>query len=96
MTELVKIKNIIESWKKYLSDKYNITQIGCFGSFARGEENENSDIDLLVKFSEPIGWEFIELKEFLEKILKRSVDLVTEPALKPSLRETILNEVKFL
>lgn len=93
MTGLNQIKKIISAQRDFLSKKYHISQIGCFGSFAIGNETHNSDIDLLIKFSEPIGWEFIELKDFLEKLLKRKVDLVTEPALKAPLRDAILKEV---
>jgi len=46
-----------------------------------------------VEFYEPIGWEFIELKDFFEKLFNRKVDLITEPALKASLRDAILKEM---
>ena len=54
-----------------------------------------SDIDILVEFSEPVGWEFIDLKDFLEMILEIKVDLVTKNALKPQIRDRILNEVVY-
>ena len=52
-------------------------------------------MDILVEFYAPIGWEFIDLKEFLEEILGREVDLVTVGALKPQLRDKILKEVVY-
>jgi len=61
----------------------------------RGEESESSDVDILVTFSEPIGWEFVDLKEYLEEILEKRVDLVSIGALKPQLREDILKEVVY-
>ncbi len=70
-------------------------EIGVFGSYARGEEVEESDIDLLIEFYEPVGWEFIDLKEFLEKTLDKKVDLVTVKALKPQLKDKILKEVVY-
>jgi hypothetical protein len=91
-------KEIEETLKKYkpiLREKFSVKEIGIFGSYVRGEESEHSDIDILVKFSSPMGWEFIDLKEFLEKILGKKVDLVTVQALKPQLKDSILREVVY-
>ena len=79
----------------FLKEKYNVDKIGIFGSYIRGEESKESDIDILVDFENPIGWEFIDLKEFLEEILNKKVDLITVKALKPRLRENILKEVVY-
>jgi len=54
-----------------------------------------SDIDILVEFSDPVEWDFIDLKEFLESLLEVKVDLVTKNALKPQIRDRILNEVVY-
>jgi predicted nucleotidyltransferase len=89
------IKETLKRFKPVLREKYKVKQIGLFGSYVRGEESEESDIDILVEFSEPIGWEFVDLVEFLEKILSRKVDLVTIRALKPRLKEKILKEVVY-
>ena len=80
-----------------LRQKYNVSKMGIFGSFSRGEANDNSDIDVLVEFSKPIDiFEFLSLKEHLEFVLGRRVDLVTEKALRPQLKENILREVKYV
>ena len=71
-------------------------EIGIFGSIVRGEESGRSDVDILVEFSEPIGWEFIDLKEYLSEILGLEVDLVTVGALKPQQRDKILREVNYV
>lgn len=63
---------------------------------ARGEAKKGSDVDVLVDFNQPIGWDFIDLKEYIEDILGRRVDLVTVNALKPQLRKTILGEVVYV
>ncbi len=89
------IKETLKRFKPILQEKFKVKEIGLFGSYVRGEESEKSDIDILVEFSEPIGWEFIDLVEFLEKILGRKVDLVTIRALKPQLKERILKEVVY-
>ena len=82
--------------KELFNQKFNVIKISIFGSYARGEETEKSDLDILVNFSKPIGWEFIDLKDFLEEILGRKVDLVTTKALKSQLRDKILKEVVYI
>lgn len=76
---------------------FHVRKIGVFGSFARSEEKPESDVDVLVEFEE--GYKtfdnFIELKYFLEELFARSVDLVTVSALKPQLKEDILQEVVY-
>ncbi|MCJ7508312.1 MAG: nucleotidyltransferase family protein [candidate division Zixibacteria bacterium] len=89
------IKETLRRFKPTLKEKFKIREIGIFGSYGRGEESEESDIDILVEFCEPIGWEFLDLKEFLEEILDKEVDLVTVKALKPQLKDKILREVVY-
>jgi len=91
-----RIQEILRSHKPLLRERFKVREIGIFGSCARGEESEGSDVDILVAFDEPVGWEFIDLKEFLEGILGRQVDLGTAAALKPQLRETVLREVVYV
>ncbi len=89
------IKETLKRLKPNLREKFKVKEIGIFGSYVRGEESEESDVDILVEFSEPVGWEFIDLVEFLEKTLGRKVDLVTIRALKPQLKDKILKEVVY-
>ena len=84
---------------KILSDhqsefiKFKVKTLFVFGSVARDQARVDSDIDLLVEFSEPVGiFEFLDLKEYLESILKARVDLATKQALKKQLRDQILKE----
>lgn len=65
-----------------LKTRYPIAELALFGSQARGDAHANSDIDLLVSFNGPIGIEFIDLADELEKSLGQHVDLVTKEALK--------------
>ena len=90
--------NAIEILKKYedvIKQRYHVKKIGIFGSFARGEETERSDIDVLVDLKD--GYEtfdnFMDLKYFLEDLFNRKVDLVTIDALRPQLKDDILQEV---
>ena len=89
------IGQILKKNKKYLKKKFKVEEIGIFGSYARNEQLKDSDVDILVKFSDNIGWEFVDLKEYLEEILDLEVDLVTIKALKPQLRDNILKEVVY-
>jgi len=90
------IENKINKLKPILSQKYFVDKIGYFGSFARNEQKESSDIDILVSFSKPLGWEFFDLHELLEKELQLKVDMVSEKALKKQLKQIILDSVKYV
>jgi predicted nucleotidyltransferase len=65
-----------------LFSEYPIKSLAIFGSFVRKEQNESSDLDLLVEFSEKIGVRFIDLAEELETILGFKVDLVSKNGVK--------------
>lgn len=80
---LNEIKEILKNHKQNLIDKYAIKSLGIFGSYARQDYTEKSDIDILVEFNKPIGIEFIDLAYELEKILQKKVDLVSKKGVKP-------------
>jgi predicted nucleotidyltransferase len=65
-----------------LFSEYPIKSLAIFGSFVRKEQNDSSDLDLLVEFSEKIGIRFIDLAEELETILGFKVDLVSKNGIK--------------
>ena len=92
--------NATEVIRDHLADvkmRFGVKKIGVFGSHSRAEDNDASDVDVLVGFQKPVDiFTFLELKEYLEKVLKRKVDLVTEKALKPLIRDLVLSEVSFL
>lgn len=93
----MKPTDAITKQRKELQRRYGVSEIGVFGSVARGEEQTTSDVDILVSFANPVDlFTFLELKEYLETLLKREVDLVTEKALKPTMRDRILKEVTYL
>jgi len=95
MKALREIEETLKIYKPFLKEEFKVKEIGIFGSYSRGEESEKSDVDILVEFYEPIGWEIFDLKEFLEEILGKEVDLVTVKALKPQLKDRILKEVVY-
>ena len=96
MKSYFEIENKLKELKPVLIRKYSVDKIGYFGSYSRNEQNENSDIDILVSFKKPLGWEFFDLQELLENELKIKVDLVSEKALKKQLRQIILKNVKYV
>lgn len=89
------IENKLKIEKRFLMDRFYVSKIGLFGSFVRDEQTETSDIDLLVEFSRPVGFEFLDLKDYLESVFDREVDLVTPNAIKPYMRDEILSEVQY-
>ena len=96
MNELEHIKNIIKKNKEFIKNKFYVEKIGVFGSYTKGKEGTESDVDILVEFDGPIGWDIVELKDFLENILNKKVDLVSIKALKSQIKDNILNEVIYI
>jgi predicted nucleotidyltransferase len=76
-----------------LHQRSGVVRLTLFGSFARDEAPERSDVDLLVEFDKPIGlFSFLELQSHLEALLGCAVDLGTLKSLKPRLRDRIMAE----
>jgi predicted nucleotidyltransferase len=69
----------------YLRRRYGVVRLSLYGSFARGAAVKDSDVDLLVELSRPLGLEFVSLAQYLERQLGRKVDLVTLETLRQSL-----------
>lgn len=90
------IEQKLKSLKPILAQKFSVNKIGYFGSFAEQKQNESSDLDILVEFSSPIGWQFFSLEKFLEQHFGLEVDLVTTNALKKRLKDSILKQVKYI
>lgn len=94
MENIENIKAKLLEQKPILADRFNVKEIGIFGSFVRGEQSEASDIDILVEFSAPIGFfAFLDLEDYLSEILDTKVDLVSKKALKPHIGKNILSEL---
>jgi len=97
MKSLNAINKIIKEHKPELEKKFNVEEIGVFGSYVKGEQTKRSDLDILVEFREPVGlFEFMDLEEYLQNLLGVKVDLVTRKALKPRIGEYILREVVYI
>jgi len=72
---------------------FGVRSLGIFGSYARGEQRETSDMDFLVEFDDATLRNYLNLKDFLEQLFGRPVDLVFADTVKPRLRPIIFNEV---
>ncbi len=68
---------ILKKELPYLKAIFGVKRIGLFGSSAKGIQREDSDVDLVVEFEKPIGLKFIELSDYIEKVLGKKVDLLT-------------------
>jgi predicted nucleotidyltransferase len=78
-----------------IKSRYNVVTLEVFGSFVRGEQKIKSDLDILVTFSKsPSLFKFIELEDYLSKILGLKVDLVMKSSLKPNIGKRIISEAQ--
>ena len=96
---LDEILQILREHKEELRERYGVKEIGVFGSRVRGEEREESDLDILVEFEADAKVDlikFVELEEYLSELLGVKVDLVMRSALKPRIGRQILKEVVYL
>ena len=88
--------NVLDILKKHeteIKEKFSVSKIGLFGSSAREEQIESSDIDILVEFEEPSFDRFMDLSFFLEELLGKPVDLVTTNGVSPYIEPAIRKEV---
>lgn len=95
MTIKTNILETLKGKKQYLKNHFSVNSIGLFGSYARNDFHDKSDIDILVTFSEPTFDHYMELKFYLEDIFGRSVDLVLEETVKKRLKKTIIQETQY-
>ncbi|CUU01082.1 hypothetical protein JGI3_02237 [Candidatus Kryptobacter tengchongensis] len=97
MKKIEEIKEILKNHKGELKEKFGVKEIGIFGSYVKEKQKDKSDIDILVEFDSPVDFfTFLELEEFLTKLLGIKVDLVMKKALKPEIGKYILKEVLYV
>ncbi len=92
------VVGILRSHEEFVKAKFGVARIGVFGSFARGEEKPDSDVDVLVEFrADSVTFDnYMDLKFYLEDLLGRRVDLVTPQALKPQIKDNILKDTVYV
>lgn len=96
MTELQSIQQILTKLKPELKEKYFVKSLGLFGSVVRNDFKANSDIDIIVDFSKPVGIEFIDLADYIEEKLRKKVDLVSHNGVKPKYFQQIQSEIIYV
>ena len=96
MRDITSIKNRLQQLKPELQRKYHVNSIGIFGSAVRNDFTPESDIDIIVDFTQPIGISFIDLADFLEKEVQSKVDLISRKGIKPQYFSAIENEIVYV
>ena len=97
MKTLSEIKRILISHRRKIEQKYGVKEIGIFGSYARGDTTETSDVDILVEFRKPVGLlKIMNLQNYLSDILGIKVDIVVKESIREELKDNILKEAIYL
>ena len=96
MSSLIEIKKVIQALKPELLDRYKVSSIGLFGSVVRDDFSPSSDIDIIVDFTGPIGIEFIDLADYIERKLQKKVDLVSRKGIKDRYFKAIEREIVYV
>jgi hypothetical protein len=96
MKTLQEIKSILGRHKQDLFSDYPIKSLAIFGSYARREQNDESDLDIVVEFNDKIGIRFIDLAEELEKIIGFKVDLVSRNGIKEKYYKKIQSDLTYV
>lgn len=95
-----RVIELLRESQDYLRDEFGVSKIGLFGSVARDQSGELSDVDLVVEFSRPIGFRFMDLADYLEDLLGRKVDLLTSAGIEairsPHISENISQGVVYV
>jgi predicted nucleotidyltransferase len=95
MKTVAEISQILQDQKQYLAERYGVEEIGIFGSYVRGEQRPDSDLDVLIELERPTRISLIDLVElelYLGELLGIKVDLAIKRNLKPRIGERILQE----
>jgi len=93
------IRAILKEHKAEVIRKYRVTEIGIFGSFVRGEQKRRSDVDILVEFDPrniPGLLMLSEMERYLQRLLKKKVDVVIRSGIRPELKKGIMKEVVYI
>lgn len=96
MDALSDIVGILKELKPELAEKYHVSSIGLFGSIVRDDYSANSDVDIIVDFSQPVGIEFIDLANLIEDRIGKPVDLVSRNGVKPRYYSEIAPEIIYV
>ena len=97
MTIQESILTTLKSIKPELAARFGVRSLGIFGSVARDDFNQDkSDVDIIVDFSRPVGIEFVDLADYLEKKIDRKIDLVSRRGIKDRYLKAIEQEIIYV
>jgi len=97
MLDTEEILDQLRGMRQELKARYHVRSIGIFGSYSRKRQTEQSDLDLVVEFDQPIGMmAFIHLKNLISSRFNIRVDLVTPDGLHPLIRDQVMHEVVYV
>ncbi len=97
MKNTEQIKSLISANLETIKKRFNVASIGVFGSYVRGEQTDESDLDIVVVFEPGHNdlFNYARLKAYLEELFCIEIDLVIENGIKQELRDNILGEVQY-
>lgn len=94
MKDLDRIREILKENEDVIAKEFKAEIVGIFGSYARGEQKKESDVDIVVRFREGASlFDLVGLADFLEEKLGIKVDVVSERAIRPELKDHILKDL---
>lgn len=97
MKTLAQIQQLLQHYQPELKNKYGIERLAIFGSYARQEQTEESDIDILVELGQqPLGMRYLDFAAELETILQHKVDIVSRRGIKPQYFQAIEKDLKYV
>ena len=96
MKTITDITSVLQNHKSHLFSDYPIKSMAIFGSFSRMEQNEHSDVDILVEFNGKIGIRFIDLADELENIVGSKIDLVSKKGIKDNYYQAITSDLIYV
>ena len=94
MQDLESVIQLLRRSLPELKDRFSVSKIGVFGSYVKGNQSDNSDLDIYIEFDRVPGLEFMELTELLENIVQKKVDLLTPSGLKSIRNNRIRNDIE--
>lgn len=96
MYTLETILEELRTYKPELQRKFPISRLGVFGSYARGEAGENSDIDVAVELNGPMGLNFVAMAIEIEDLFGTKVDVVPKRAIKPPYLASVEKDILYV
>ena len=95
---MLTLQNILQTLRNHLPElqrKYPVSKLGVFGSYARGEATENSDIDIAVEITGPMGLNFIAMADEIENLLGIKTDVVPKRSIKPEYIQSVEKDIVY-